>query len=234
MGLGGVAEGAVEVEAAAGASSFALAAEVAGFFELVDDPLGAGPTPFVTQAPRSHIKGVGILLAMTIPLGTRVCVMTLAGLVCLMSGGACLGFLVAGWPGALVGAGAAGLGAVFGMLVRPWPVRAFVRAARRDGYAEGIADVAFLSVALYEAAVFPLVADGVSDEEQQARRTVAYRLSAYEGLPRPVRVAAAAALEAVDDVRGAARARAAVKELLLAVYDCRSSRDLQGDASDTG
>lgn len=64
----------------------------------------------------------------------------------------------------------------------------------------------------------------MSDEEQEARRTVAYRLSAYDGLPRSVRVSAAAALEALDDGLDAERARAAVKDLSLAVYDCRGSR----------
>ena len=46
-----------------------------------------------------------------------------------------------------------------------------------------VADVVLLSIATYGAAVFPLTLDGVSDEEQEARRTVAYRLSAYDGLP---------------------------------------------------
>ncbi|MFD5474426.1 hypothetical protein [Streptomyces sp. NPDC127105] len=161
---------------------------------------------------------------MTTPLRTRVYVMTIVVLVCVVGSGACLGFLVADWSGALVGAGAAGLGAGFGMLVRPRPARTSVQEARGDGYAEGIADVVLLSIAMYEAAVFPLTTDGVSDEEQEARRTLAYRLSAYDGLPRSVRVSAAAALEALDDGLDAERARAAVKDLSLAVYDCRGSR----------
>ncbi|WP_405814755.1 hypothetical protein OG241_09100 [Streptomyces sp. NBC_01390] len=161
---------------------------------------------------------------MTIPLRTRVYVMTIAVLVCVVGSGACLGFLVADWAGALVGSGAAGLGAGFGMLVRPRPTVTPVRPTRGDGYAEGIADVVLLSIAMYEAAVFPLTTDGVSDEEQEARRTVAYRLSAYDGLPRSVRVSAAAALEALDDGLDAEHARAAVKDLSLAVYDCRGSR----------
>jgi hypothetical protein len=176
---------------------------------------------------------VGILLAMTTPLSTRVYVMTIAALVCVVWSGACFGFLVAGWAGAEVGAGAVGLGAGFGMLVRPRPAVTSVRAVNGDGYAAGIADVVLLSIMMYEAAVFPLTSDGVSDEEQEARRTVAYRLSAYDGLPRSVRVPAAAALEALDDGVDAERARAAVKELSLAVYECRSGRSLQGNASDT-
>jgi hypothetical protein len=118
---------------------------------------------------------------MTSPLGTRVYVMTIALLACVVSSGACFGFALDGWVGAVVGAVTTALGAGFGMLARPRP--AAVRAAKGDGYAEGIADVVLLSIAMYEAAVFPLTSDGASDEEQEARRTVAYRLSAYDGLP---------------------------------------------------
>lgn len=170
---------------------------------------------------------------MTIPLSTRVYVMTIAVLACVVGSGACLGFLLDGWTGAVVGAGATGLGAGFGMLVRPRPAVTPVRAASGDGYAEGIADAVLLSIAMYEAAVFPLTSDGVSDEEQGARRTVAYRLAAYDGLPRSVRVSAAAALEALDDGSDAEHARAAMKELSLAVYECRRGRPLQRDASDS-
>ncbi|MFD5271758.1 hypothetical protein [Streptomyces sp. NPDC058335] len=102
----------------------------------------------------------------------------------LMGNGACLGSVVVGWAGDVVGAGTAGLGAGFGTLVRPRPAVASICAAGSDGYVEGIADVVLLSIAVYEAAVLPLTSDGVSDEEQEARRTVAYRLSAYDGLPR--------------------------------------------------
>ncbi|WP_189958706.1 hypothetical protein [Streptomyces alanosinicus] len=168
---------------------------------------------------------------MTTP--TRVYVMTVAVLVSVVGSGACFGFVVDGWVGAVVGATTTGVGAGFGMLVRPWPAVTVVQAVSGDGYAEGIADTVLLSIAMYEAAVFPLTSDGASDEEQDARRTVAYRLSAYDGLPRSVRVSAAAALEALDDGADAERARAAVKELSLALYECRSGRSLTGDASDS-
>ncbi|WP_329557390.1 hypothetical protein [Streptomyces sp. NBC_00696] len=170
---------------------------------------------------------------MTIPLRTRVYVMTIAVLVGVVGSGACLGFLVADWLGAVVGAGTAGMGTGFGMLVRPQPAATSVRAVRGDAYAEGIADVVLLSICLYEAAVFPFTSEGVSDEEQKARRTIAYQLAAYDGLPRSVQVSAAAALEALDDGADAEHARAAVKELSLAVYACRNGRSLQGDASDS-
>ncbi len=176
------------------------------------------------EAPASALEGVCILLAMTSPPDTRVYVMTVALLVCVVSSGACFGFVVDGWVGAVVGATATSVGAGFGMLARPRPAVAYVQAVSGDGYAEGIADTVLMSIATYEAAVFPLTSDGASDEEQEARRTVAYRLSAYDGLPRSVRVSAAAALEVLDDGLDAERARAAVKDLSLAVYDCRGNR----------
>ncbi|MDI5907013.1 MULTISPECIES: hypothetical protein [Streptomyces] len=170
---------------------------------------------------------------MTNPLRTRVYVMTVAVLVSVVGSGACFGFVLDGWVGAVVGAATTSLGAGFGMLARPRPAVASVQAVSGDGYAEGIADTVLLSIAMYEAAVFPLTPDGASDEEQDARRTVAYRLSAYDGPPRSVRVSAAAALEALDDGADAERARATVKELSLAIYDCRNGRSLTGDASDS-
>ncbi|MCX2928406.1 hypothetical protein [Streptomyces sp. NEAU-W12] len=170
---------------------------------------------------------------MTTPLRTRVYVMTVAVLVSVVGSGACFGFVLDGWVGAVVGATTTSLGAGFGMLVRPRPAATSVQAVSGDGYAEGIADTVLLSIAMYEAAVFPLTPAGASDEEQEARRTVAYRLSAYDGLPRSVRVSAAAALEALDDGVDAERARTAVKELSLAVYECRSGRSLQGDVTDS-
>lgn len=99
---------------------------------------------------------MGILLAMTTPLRTRVYVMTIAVLVCVVGSGACLGFLMADCAGAVVGASAAGLGAGFGMLVRPRPAVTSTRAGG-DGYAEGIGDVVLLSIAMYEAAHSPLM-----------------------------------------------------------------------------
>ncbi|MFD6109214.1 hypothetical protein ACFWG0_03770 [Streptomyces yangpuensis] len=81
-----------------------------------------------------------------------------------------------------------------------------------------------VSIAVYQAAVFPVTAFGVSEEERVARRGVAYRVCAHEGLPQAVRVSAAAALEAVDQGADAERAHAAVRALSLAVYDQRAAR----------
>ncbi|MFD6228659.1 hypothetical protein ACFWFZ_17500 [Streptomyces sp. NPDC060232] len=92
------------------------------------------------------------------------------------------------------------------------------------GYAEGVADAVLVSVATYQAAAFPLTAFGVSEEERDARRGVAYRVCAHEGLPQSVRVSAAAALEAVDQGVDAGRAHDAMKALSLAVYDYRTNR----------
>ncbi|OKK17224.1 hypothetical protein AMK16_20230 [Streptomyces sp. CB00455] len=142
--------------------------------------------------------------------------------------GACFGLLLGGRLTAAVAGAAAGLGAGIGSFLSRRHVAAFLRpdqdGARSGGYAEGIADAVLVSIATYQAAVFPLTPDGVSGQEREARRTVAYRVSAYDGLPLAVRVSAAAALEAVDQGQDAERARAAMKALSLTVYDHRAGR----------
>lgn len=163
------------------------------------------------------------------PFAARVHLMiTFVLVTCGVVGGACLGFLLSGRLMALVCAGAAGLGAGVGShlsrrqviaILRPDPVFPPV-----DGYAEGLADAALLCIATYQAAVFPLTPDGVTEEERRARRHIAYRISAYEGLPHPVQTSAAAALEAIDDGLDAERAEAAMKALGITVYDHRGGR----------
>ncbi|MEJ8640303.1 hypothetical protein WKI68_00465 [Streptomyces sp. MS1.HAVA.3] len=64
----------------------------------------------------------------------------------------------------------------------------------------------------------------MAEAEREARRTMAYRISAYEGLPHQVRASAAAALEAIDQGLDAKRAETAMKELCLTVYDNRAAR----------
>ncbi|WP_411107682.1 hypothetical protein [Streptomyces sp. cmx-4-9] len=61
----------------------------------------------------------------------------------------------------------------------------------------------------------------MSAAECEARRTAAYRLSAYEGLPRQVQVAAAAALEAIDQGKDAEMVAEAMSELRVTVYEHR-------------
>lgn len=153
--------------------------------------------------------------------------MSVVLVVCAAGSGACLGFLLGGWQGAAAGA-AAGSAAGVGLLIHNRFYRrrraVALRAAEVDGHEQGTADVVLFGVLLYEGAVFPFIPDGVSEEERQARRTVAYRLAAYDGLPRAVRVSAAEALEAIDEGLDADRARAAVKALTIAVYDFRTGR----------
>ncbi|MFJ3728499.1 hypothetical protein ACIPYQ_38855 [Streptomyces sp. NPDC090045] len=64
----------------------------------------------------------------------------------------------------------------------------------------------------------------MSAAERTARRTVAYRLSAYEGLPSQIQVSAAVALEAIDQGKDEARAAEAMSDLRVTVYEHRSSR----------
>ncbi|MFG2342404.1 hypothetical protein [Streptomyces yangpuensis] len=155
---------------------------------------------------------------------------------CGVAGGACLGLLLGGRVTGVLAATAAGLGAGIGSFLSRRHVAAFLRpdpapapvsgvgVAGMGGYAEGIADAVLVSVAVYQAAVFPVTAFGVSEEERVARRGVAYRVCAHEGLPQAVRVSAAAALEAVDQGVDAEQAHAAVRALSLAVYDQRAAR----------
>ncbi|MFE9929297.1 hypothetical protein [Streptomyces sp. NPDC005533] len=143
--------------------------------------------------------------------------------------GACLGLLLSGRLMALVCAGAAGLGAGTGAFLSRRQVFAFLRPEREDalpadGYAEGLSDATLVCIATYQAAVFPLTPDGVTEAERTARRTMAYRIAAYEGLPHPVQTSAAAALEAIDEGLDAKRAETAMKALSLTVYDNRRGR----------
>ncbi|MEU2514628.1 hypothetical protein [Streptomyces syringium] len=165
---------------------------------------------------------------MTSALAARIHLLITCVLVmCAALGGLGAGLLLGGRTTALIAGGAAGLGAGIGSFLARRRIVALFQpehdAARADGYAEGIADAVLVSIATYQAAVFPLIPDGVSEEERQARRTIAYRASARDGLPLAVRVSAAEALEAVDQGRDAARAQAAMKALALTVYDHRGS-----------
>ncbi|WKV75958.1 hypothetical protein AW27_033245 [Streptomyces sp. PCS3-D2] len=155
---------------------------------------------------------------------------------CGMAGGACFGWLLGGRALGVLAAVAAGLGAGLGSFLSRRHVTSFLRSdpapapasgagvGGGDGYAEGVAEAVLVSVATYQAAVFPLTTFGVSGEERDARRGVAYRVCAHEGLPQAVRVSAAAALEAVDEGADAGRAHAAMRALSLAVHDQRAAR----------
>ncbi|MFI1284180.1 hypothetical protein ACH4U5_26095 [Streptomyces sp. NPDC020858] len=171
------------------------------------------------------------------PLAARIHLMiTFVLVTCGVVGGACLGLLLSGRLMALVFACVGGLGAGIGSFSSRRQVLALFEPEREpergpgrdavpaDGYGEGLADAALVCIATYQAAVFPLTPDGVAEAEREARRTMAYRISAYEGLPHQVRASAAAALEAIDQGLDAKRAETAMKELCLTVYDNRSGR----------
>ncbi|MEV6734553.1 MULTISPECIES: hypothetical protein [unclassified Streptomyces] len=171
---------------------------------------------------------------MTPPLPVRLhLVITFVVSVAGTLAGAVLGLALSGRLLSLIGAGAGGLGAAtwallsrrqivgfFEELLRPaWEVPRPV-----DGDAEGLADNVVAGLCMYQAAMFPLAQGGVSSAELTARRTVAYRLSAYEGLPRQIQVSAAAALEAIDQGKDEARAAEAMSDLRVMVYEHRGSR----------
>lgn len=175
---------------------------------------------------------------MTSPAATRIHLMITYVLVtCGAVGGAVLGLLLSGRLMALICGTAAALGSGAGALLSRRQVVACLepdRAAPRtgtgagtgrgDGYAEGLAGAALVRIATYQAAVFPLTPDGVSEEERRARRHIAYRISAHEGLPHPVQVSAAAALEAIDAGQDPDRADAAMKALSVTVHEIRVGR----------
>ncbi|MGW0754264.1 hypothetical protein [Streptomyces sp. NPDC002587] len=166
---------------------------------------------------------------MTSTIAARLHLMiTFVLVTCGAVGGACFGLLLGGRMTALAAGGAAGLGAGIGSFLSRRHVREFFRPERAgaqvDGYAEGIADAVLVSIATYQSAVFPLTPEGVTEAERDARRTVAYRVAAHDGLPLAVRVSAAAALEAVDQGLDADRAQAAMKALSLSVYGHRGGR----------
>jgi hypothetical protein len=166
---------------------------------------------------------------MKAPLAARVHLMITAVLVlCGAVAGALLGLFLGGRPGAQVLAGAAAVGAGIGSLLARRRITALFQPDRAavsgDGYAEGLADAALVCIATYEAAVFPLTPDGVTREEREARRRIAYRISAYDGLPHRVQISAAAALEAIDEGLDAQRATAAMKALTITVFDHRNGR----------
>ncbi|MBO0654606.1 hypothetical protein J1792_18020 [Streptomyces triculaminicus] len=165
---------------------------------------------------------------MTPPLTARIhLLITLVLVTCAALGGLCSGLLLGGRLMALVAAGAAGLGAWIGSRLARRQIMACVspgiQTVSADGYAQGIADAVVVSIATYRAAVFPLVPHGVTEEERDARRTLAYRLSAFDALPRPVQLSAAAALEAIDRGTDAKQAEAAMKGLYLTAYEQRLS-----------
>lgn len=131
---------------------------------------------------------------------------------------ACAGHVLAGFAAAVVSGLVTGAAACAGSLFIRRRVFAHLDEAESEakarGRAEGLSEGVLLSIATYQAAVFPLTGPaGVSDEERIARRTIAYRIAADDGLPHPVRTAAAAALEAIDHGQDRRSAENAVRAL---------------------
>jgi hypothetical protein len=147
---------------------------------------------------------------------------------------ACGAYVTAGAGAAVIAGVVTGLGAWAGTLLVRRRVFAVLERAESEagaqGYAEGLAQAVVMGVVTYEAAVFPLTgAGGVTDQERLARRTVAYRIAADDGLPHKVRTAAAAALEAIDLGEDRERAHDAVEALHGAVHQLRRAE--QQDAT---
>ncbi|MER7681620.1 hypothetical protein [Streptomyces sp. NPDC096934] len=149
--------------------------------------------------------------------------------VCAAGVGACAGFMLGTWwgtaAGTVTGVAVVLLSAVITVSLCTVRTRAFLKnVVVGDGAAEASAEGVLLAVDLYQAAVFPLVPGGVRRDEREVRRAVAYRTAASYGLPRAVQVAAAEALEAIDEGHDARQARAAVSKLSAAVHSCRTGR----------
>lgn len=177
-----------------------------------------------------------ILLGMKISPSALLYAALALSVTCTAGMGSYAGFQLGGRLGSLAGAVAATVGILAAVRITlalaGLRVAATVRAVLGDGHAQGTADTALTGITLYEAAAFPLIDGGTSEQERQARRTVAYRLAAYDDLPRPVRVSAAAALEVIDAGLDRKEARAAVNDLAILIYDLRSGHpdaDAYGD-----
>ncbi|AWI32623.1 hypothetical protein [Streptomyces tirandamycinicus] len=144
---------------------------------------------------------------------------------CAAAIGAALGAILEGPALGLIAAVSLGGGTAIGtQLVRRRTLANLTKArgeAAARGYAEGIAHMTLVKIAMYEASVFPLSGDdAVSAEERRARRATAYQVAATEELPHSVREAAAAAL-AVLDAGSRDRAREAMQTLMTAVNKLR-------------
>ncbi|MFG2630739.1 hypothetical protein [Streptomyces sp. NPDC048473] len=139
--------------------------------------------------------------------------------------GAVTGFV---WDGPFLAVACAlslGGGAALGTVLSHRRVIATIREgsgkAAALGYADGIGDMVVLGISAYRVSVFPLSGpDAVAPDERTARRKAAYQLTAADGLPHHIREAAAAALEAIDDVRDR-DTQSAIEDLMKAVHEQR-------------
>lgn len=134
---------------------------------------------------------------------------------------ALLGALLGGAGAAAVWALSAGCCTALGsFLNRRRYITSYVKvrqAAHDRGYAEGLSQALLHGLVQYEAAVFPASPNGVTIEEQAARRTRAYRVAAEDAVPENIRRLAADALAALDK-SDHERARDAIQALALATH----------------
>ncbi|MEW1776670.1 hypothetical protein [Streptomyces sp. NPDC086777] len=163
---------------------------------------------------------------MRVPLRARLFAALTLLIACAGSAGGYAGLRLGGWAGAgagmLVGMSVVCLGSRVTISMCRLQTQDFLKRIVGDGRSEASADAVLRGIMLYEAAVFPLAADGVSAAERKARRTVAYQCAAFDDLPLSVRLAAAETLEVVDRGQDREQARAAVWALAEAVRECRA------------
>lgn len=146
---------------------------------------------------------------------------------CVLTGGTWAGFGLGGWWGA-----EAGLLAAAAAFMLPVWIALRLRDLYRDyswdnvvigdGRAEGAAEMALWGALQYQAVAFPLSPTSISDVEHNVRRTVAYKSAAHDTLPLAVRVAAAHALDVMDQGKDRNAANEAVKVLHDEVRACRT------------
>ncbi|MFJ9352470.1 hypothetical protein [Streptomyces sp. NPDC101237] len=163
---------------------------------------------------------------MRIPVRIRLFAALTLLIMCAGLCGGCAGFLLGGWLGAgagmLVSMGVLVLGARITIALCRLQTTEFLQEMVGDGRVEASADAVLRGIMLYEAAAFPLVADGVKVAERESRRMVAYKVAAFDDLPISVRVAAAETLESIDEGQDREGTRDAVWALAEAVRACRA------------
>ncbi|WP_167163170.1 hypothetical protein [Streptomyces sp. MBT27] len=129
-----------------------------------------------------------------------------------------LGALLGRAGGAVISALGAGCCTAIGFFLNGRPSIAScveVRQAAHDrGYAAGLSQALLHGLVQYEAAIFPASPDGVTTEEQAARRIRAYRVAAEDAVPENIRRLAADVLAALD-MSDHERARDAIQALAL-------------------
>ncbi|MFF4276184.1 hypothetical protein [Streptomyces sp. NPDC001536] len=135
--------------------------------------------------------------------------------------GGLVGVLLDGWQSGITLGLVAGCFTVVGGLIT-WrrnlaQIKERTAQTQESSFEDGMAQGLLLCVAQYEAAAFPVNADGVTDAERTARRDIAYRVAGADGVPESVRKAAALALAAID-TGIVENAKAAMRELQHTVY----------------